>query len=724
MKKFICLLTFSMLMVFSLIVTAWAGYSPVLSPSNGSYVVYQYFHNHTGNHVVDVGPNAASFTYSAVVSYDSLANMCAEANGCGLTCSMYYNPSQKVYVVRVHDKTTAGELLGLNSGTYGVLANADGYVYIAKRESGSSTTVYNTYNYNQTTVNHHSMGSGGSVSSPYISSSLTDHDLYVKICEKIYLINERMSIANGYLSNIGWILIDVRHYLSDNIVPALSAISNNTVGFMHAVIPRLDDIYNRLYLIQAAGWASVDVENMLLFSTSNIENRLNTVVQNGAVQINTTALEARLDKLISMYSKVNSVVLDTASVNGGSVTDAVGGELKDVVFWGNTLKGDRQFLTPDNLWYRLGPSVSDTSLTTINEDIVLRSIDLGASVPSYIANDPVLYAGVWKQGSNYIISDTYNATTGEYVQRIYAFSVGGYGDEWTLYLSRLPAFILNNPSVLQVPLCVSNSYNAAECSHFPVGTDLKYHGFSELTPPETYPDSFVVGYSFIRFSYKAGLDSFITYLQQQFEANTPVTFYFVPDPNDCAVSWSPTIQYFDPHTIAIPEGDSYIGSYNVRITGKYETYSSFTQTADIITAINNIQFPSIGTGTSTTGTVDLATIETTLSTISDKLDNTASNVENTVINITSDNDAYNVFYIEDEDGNTQSVTDFAGDLTGASGRLLSLLYRLVFADALNSVDSDLDNLEEFFASEEPVLETASIGGNATYEVMTDVWATS
>lgn len=121
--------------------------------------------------------------------------------------------------------------------------------------------------------------------------------------------------------------------------------------------------------------------------------------------------------------------------------------------------------------------------------------------------------------------------------------------------------------------------------------------------------------------------------------------------------------------------------------------------------------------------VDLTTIESTLSTISDKLDNTASDVNNTIINITNDNDYFSVFYITDGDGNTQSVTDFAGALTGASGKLLSLLYRLVFADALGSVDGDLGNMEDFFTSEEPPPVTAAMDGDtAPANEVIDVWA--
>lgn len=121
--------------------------------------------------------------------------------------------------------------------------------------------------------------------------------------------------------------------------------------------------------------------------------------------------------------------------------------------------------------------------------------------------------------------------------------------------------------------------------------------------------------------------------------------------------------------------------------------------------------------------VDLTTIESTLSTISDKLDNTASDVNNTIINITNDNDYFSVFYITDGNGNTRSVTDFAGALTGASGKLLSLLYRLVFADALGSVDGDLGNMEDFFTSEEPPPVTAAMDGDtAPANEVIDVWA--
>lgn len=169
--------------------------------------------------------------------------------------------------------------------------------------------------------------------------------------------------------------------------------------------------------------------------------------------------------------------------------------------------------------------------------------------------------------------------------------------------------------------------------------------------------------------------------------------------------------------------------YASRFTGFLQS-----QTDRVVNAVGSIPAPTDYTSQLTAvvekldalankSAVDLTTIESTLSTISDKLDNTASDVNNTIINITNDNDYFSVFYITDGDGNTQSVTDFAGALTGASGKLLSLLYRLVFADALGSVDGDLGNMEDFFTSEEPPPATAAMDGDtAPANEVIDVWA--
>ena len=74
-------------------------------------------------------------------------------------------------------------------------------------------------------------------------------------------------------------------------------------------------------------------------------------------------------------------------------------------------------------------------------------------------------------------------------------------------------------------------------------------------------------------------------------------------------------------TIAIPEGNSTISADLLRITGKYETYDSYTQTADIITAINNLQV-------NAAVELDLTPLSTRLDTLNTAIATVNSNVKN------------------------------------------------------------------------------------------------
>lgn len=121
-----------------------------------------------------------------------------------------------------------------------------------------------------------------------------------------------------------------------------------------------------------------------------------------------------------------------------------------------------------------------------------------------------------------------------------------------------------------------------------------------------------------------------------------------------------------------------------------------------------------------------ANFNTNIGSLLDKLDiviegSSESLEERINVTIDASNEAYNVFYITGEDGETQSVTEFTGDLTSASGRLLSLLYRLVFADTLSGVDDDLDGFEDFFTSQGD--DTATLSMESSYEEE-NVWLVS
>lgn len=209
----------------------------------------------------------------------------------------------------------------------------------------------------------------------------------------------------------------------------------------------------------------------------------------------------------------------------------------------------------------------------------------------------------------------------------------------------------------------------------------------------------------------------------KYYAVTGFSVYYKDDPEQYPVSTSasafenPYVYGFDSKPVDVVFSSRFTAFQQLENTRLINALSGRDYTSQLTAVVEKLD------ALANKPAVDLTTIESTLSTISDKLDNTASDVNNTIINITNDNDYFSVFYITDGDGNTRSVTDFAGALTGASGKLLSLLYRLVFADALGSVDGDLGNMEDFFTSEEPLPATAAMNGDtAPANEVIDVWA--
>lgn len=500
------------------------------------------------------------------------------------------------------------------------LCNGSGGRYRTETESSASDSATTTAP--STTAPSASKNEGTDRDSTYVSDptapsdSTTELNALNRLVKAVY--TQIKSIHGLWRVNINMynIQIKLRRLMWDTI----DGINNVTTGIYKQVdlltgyLPRLDDIYNRLFNIQSASWASVDVENRIYSGVAGIGSRLDSVITNGEVQINTTPLEARLDKLISMYSKVNSVVLDTAAINGGQIKDAVGGELKDVMFWGDTAKVDNTFVSSDGVAYSL-----NDEKTTVN-GLMLRSVNLGSSVPSYIANDSVLYAGVWRKGTDYIISDTYNASTGEYVQRVenFAFSLDSISLDDCCYLERggnTQLFCITLP-VFPVPYDSAFNSNWSS-SYLPVPYQAPFWCWENN---DSNVDSLVDCFVFYedRFLIVTRVKGALGNLRNWFCNLSPqFSFLYVPDPS---LGWTPSVRMFDPSTITIPEGNSCISSYNVRITGKYETYDSYTQTADIIAAINNIPpYDDSGLIAAITG-MTTPTVTTDLTAVTSRLD--------------------------------------------------------------------------------------------------------
>ena len=550
-----------------------------------------------------VSPRQSSYT-SVSIGYDNLASLVYYCNENGLSTTLAYNSSLGVYVGWVYDDVFKITSLGV-SFVSGLLCNSDGKIYTAERENSTSVTVNN---FNQTIINNSSGSASGTTGSPSVSSSWQEKELLGKIYEKLWFINEWLQITKDWVKEVNYNVKNVNTNINNNVVPALVAINNNLSSM-------LTDTASRLSSIQSASWASVDAENRILSTLTGIGNQLGSVIRNGQLQVNTSPLEARLDKLISMYSKVNSVVLDTASVNGGQITGAVGGELKDVVFWGMSNQTSLQLYSSPDINYTLNGAAAHIPFTDPSGNtIILRSVPLGSSIPSYISNDPVLLAGVWRSGSTYIISDTLDTSTGVYTQRIKELTLTGSESG---YGARARA----NGSVLFYRLYTGDGQLAARSSHFTFvnfDSTLSSNGATSQSIRDctfTYAN----GMFFLASTSFTTTAQWTAWLKSHYNAGHPFTLYYVDGP---ASTWTAAPASTDScMTIAIPEGNSTISADLLRITGKYETYDSYTQTADIITAINNLQV-------NAAVELDLTPLSTRLDTLNTAIATVNSNVKN------------------------------------------------------------------------------------------------
>lgn len=678
----------------------------------------------------NVSPRATAYT-SVTISYDSLADLVYYCNEHGLSCSLVYNSFLGAYVGWVKSDAFNPFNSDSTSTLYGLFCNSAGKIYVAEKQaSGGDTITNNTYNYNHTVINPSSPGSTRTPVSNTAPTYWEAIDALKAIYSKVDFTNQYLGIVCDWLNFQSGLLIDVVHSLERSIAPALEAVNNNLIVLKDGTVTGLNNLHADLTFNSDVLLTQLNVQNAIYSSVSGLGSRLDAlvtnsagigsrldgIINNGAVQVNTASVDARLDKLISMYSKVNSVVLDTAAVNGGQITGAVGGALQDVVVYGRTRRENFQLTAAV-------PGLSVNGAPTSFGDAMLRSVSFTASVPSYITDDATLAAGLWKSGSTNYVSDTYNVATGEHIQRVNTVVLTG-DETWSM------ATRAGSASIFYTPFTGSNL--RAQCSRF--NYVVPSTAFTQSSANvDDMAASFTVYSNALRFvSNVTSVDNWKAYLKNKVAEGAPVTVYWIPDP---ATDGTGTVSswYADSATITIPEGDSIITADGLRVTAKYETYSSYTQTADIIRAINGLQLNSyddsnvIAAITSLEATLSKpsATVTADLTEVTSRLDtlieNSASKIENTTINITSDNDAFNVFYITGSDGETQPITDFAKDLSSASGKFLSVLYRLVFSDALGSADSDLGNLEDFFTSTEPEEDVSTQSADGPYEEV-DVWS--
>ena len=718
MKKIVAVLLVAISLLFS-INFAFADSVPLSStqwvlPSNG------------------FGGGSRANPVDTVLPYSDMASLLSSVNS-GLKSGAYSGFTGKA---RISYTGSFYFITLVSDGDTYWLCNGSGGRYRTEPENITTDSTTTTPSTNAPTTTPSTTEAGNGANGTYIpthSAASNDTGLLRQIAQYTHEIWFWADLINDNLR-------DVRRYLFmvySNVGRFVDGMNNITKGIYRQIdllsgyLPRLDDIYNRLFQIQSAAWASVDVENRLLYSLEGLASNISGVIVDGAVKVTSSPDPAVAEAITGIQNTLTSVIS-----NGKVLVDN-----SDVVSAVQSIPAfdDTDIITAINNIPTYDDSNLISAVTTISNQITEQfgEYDSTYSFPNFsssgqsAANNktvsgvlPSAFTSI-NPGTRQLLyspsgtlilpkrvlynggGDCKNVYCTPYIHQTYGL---GYRLEFLFRFSR----IQNTPrtETVQFPQVSFTDYS---------GETLTLSGHSgtvRVSPRRDVVSSYL--YYFPRWD---ASDNWLGWSGQN------DTFQF------SSSSYEPSKRVY----LTPPESGTYYiyGTSDTAIPVVYASrFTGFlqSQTDRVVNAVGSIPAPTDYTSQLTAvvekldalankSAVDLTTIESTLSTISDKLDNTASDVNNTIINITNDNDYFSVFYITDGDGNTQSVTDFAGALTGASGKLLSLLYRLVFADALGSVDGDLGNMEDFFTSEEPPPATAAMNGDtAPANEVIDVWA--
>lgn len=592
--------------------------------------------------ILDHDPSQGKVDYVSWISYDTLSEI---SLGWKTASVIVFNASMNAYFLRVSYVPTVS-----NDGQlkYCALGTSNGYCYGTRATEKSEVHIDNSVTIKKTTV----------INNPYIQSVIRSASKTAETvetgmrniidwlslqCEATMLVNKRLDVTN-----------DLLYWIANNFQDMLYAIGQADLLIAEVGIYQLENLFRILDFLVAINQNQVFAHSVQYQFFYDLLSRLDSVISNGAVQVNTTALEAKLDKLISMYSKVNSVVLDTAAINGGQIKAAVGGELEDVMFWGNSGRANSNFIT-NTVQYTLNGATQHVA------GVSLCGLQLGTSVPGSVHVDDLLIdAGIWQSGGKYRISDTYNAATGELVQRLGSTVYDG-SEAWkmTAKTDGVNLFYLADSAFDAVQENIFCYPSRARYTYSPYASAFN----AKQNAASAYTNNFTVWGGYIRFCVPADefpdLAAWQKALKSIHAAGSPLEIWFV---RPVAVR-----SMLDRATIAIPEGDSTISADYIRITGKYETYDSYTQTADIIAAINRLNGTGIGG--------DLTAVTSRLDTLINKTSDTVVNVVNNTTYIT------NVFQLDDDTNVVDTTKDGVGKVSGLFKWLWNNTFKGAFAHA-------------------------------------------
>ena len=258
------------------------------------------------------------------VDYEVLSDIYARLLARGVPCELSLSRGAAAgYYIRGTGNISIWNGKGRYSIDRAYLSDTEGYIFYAHRPTSDTSTTTPSTTPPTTSASSSDAGTGanGSYIPTHVAAS-TDSGLLKQIAQYTHEIWFWADLINDNLR-------DVRRYtylVYANVGRFVDGMNNITTGIYKQIdlltgyLPRLDDIYNRLFQIQSASWASVDVENRLLYSLEALATDVSSVIVDGAVKVTSSpdpavaeAITGILDTLTSVISN-GKVLVDNSDV--------------------------------------------------------------------------------------------------------------------------------------------------------------------------------------------------------------------------------------------------------------------------------------------------------------------------------------------------------------------------------------------------------------------------
>ena len=295
MKKIVAVLLVAISLLFS-INFAFADSIPLSStqwvlPSNG------------------FGGGSRANPVDTVLPYSDMASLLSSVNS-GLKSGAYSGFTGKA---RISYTGSFYFITLVSDGDTYWLCNGSGGRYRTEPENITTDSTTTTPFTNAPTTPPSTTEAGNGANGTYIpthSAASNDTGLLRQIAQYTHEIWFWADLINDNLR-------DVRRYLFmvySNVGRFVDGMNNITKGIYRQIdllsgyLPRLDDIYNRLFQIQSAAWASVDVENRLLYSLEGLASNISGVIVDGAVKVTSSPDPAVAEAITGIQNTLASVI--------------------------------------------------------------------------------------------------------------------------------------------------------------------------------------------------------------------------------------------------------------------------------------------------------------------------------------------------------------------------------------------------------------------------------